>query len=384
MKTWTDDATAQVKRYLRQVQVRLEESGADAHEVVEDLSRHIHQRANDSPLVVITLDEANRIIATMGTPDEVALSWKQLGGEDKSEGWDSPALNPPPSAQKLSQRTLWVMLGIVFALLAALLVVPWMVWSISTAPDRVTTAGSTETKNELIEAARNGHPETLQSLLDHGALIDAQDAQGMTALHHAAKNGHNGVVEVLVQNGANKTIRDRMGKTAADYAASGGHQATLEAIVGKLQSQPAETLTALPPTWFQAGNDHMNYVTGVKMLKGIPGEAMFIQSTNAKPAGFSTVMTEQPADQFRGRRITMTGTISANVRDGWAGMWLRIDGPQGEALGFDNMQDRPIKGTIAPTPYSITLDVPDTAAQLAYGVLFEGQGEICFGDISVR
>lgn len=381
MKTWTDDASAQVKRYLRQVQVRLEESGADAHEVVEDLSRHIHQRANDSPLVVITLDEANRIIATMGTPDEVAQSWKQLGSEDKSEGWDSPALNPPPPTPKKSQLVLWSCLATLLVILAAAFAVPWIIWSVSVEPEKT---GSLAGHTALIEAARNGHLETVRSLLDSGADINAHDTQGMTALHHAAKNGHNGTVELLIERGANREVRDRMGKSAGDYASAGGHRATLDAIRGNQQSQPTETSDTLPTPWFQAGNDHVNYKTGTTTVNGIAGNAMFIQSTSAKPTGFSTIMTEQSAAQFRGRTITMTGTISATVRDGWAGMWLRIDGQQGEPLGFDNMQDRPISGISGPTQYSITLDVPDTAAQLAYGVLFQGQGEIYFGNIALR
>ncbi len=543
MKTWTDDATAHVKRYLRQVQVRLEESGADAHEVVEDLSRHIHQRANDSPLVVITLDEVNRILAAMGTPDEVALSWKQLGTDDKSQGWDSPALNPPPVTSNNAQRWLWAVLGIALTLLAMFVIVPWMVWSASTAPEQGSGA---KTDSALIEAARNGHLETVRSLLDAGAPINAQDAQGMAALHHAAKNGHNGTVQLLIERGAKIDIRDRTGKTPADHASAGGHSATVAAILGKAEPQSAETpdrlrpawfqagndhanymtgtstgingiseamfirgdnasapgfctvmketkadsyrgshvkLTSnikteiaggnaamwlridaadgsvlgfdnmndrpitgntetksytieldvpaaaasvaygvlfqgqgtvwfgdidfavagpmqsspavavlqsapasatLPPPWFQAGNDHANYKTGVLAVNGIPGNAMYIESTSANPSGFATIMTEQPAAQYRGRKITLTGKISSTLKSGWAGMWLRIDGSQGEALGFDNMQDRPISGTSGPASYSITLDVPETAAQLAYGVLFQGEGAVYFGDISLR
>lgn len=82
MKTWTEDATAQIESYLRQVQVLLEDGGADAHEVVDDLRNHILEQGEVSANVVITADEAKRVLAKMGAPAEVAATWKEMGGED--------------------------------------------------------------------------------------------------------------------------------------------------------------------------------------------------------------------------------------------------------------------------------------------------------------
>lgn len=92
MKTWTEDATAQIESYLRQVQVLLEDDGADAHEVVDDLRNHILEQGEVSANVVITADEAKRVLAQMGTPAEVAATWKEMGGEDV---WGAPHLSQP-------------------------------------------------------------------------------------------------------------------------------------------------------------------------------------------------------------------------------------------------------------------------------------------------
>jgi len=67
----------------------------------------------------------------------------------------------------------------------------------------------------------------------------------------------------------------------------------------------------------------------------------------------------------------------------WAGMWLRIDSKeQGKSLGFDNMQDRPIKGSNDWTKCEIILDVPKESATLNFGILLDGTGKVWFDDIS--
>ena len=45
-------------------------------------------------------------------------------------------------------------------------------------------------------------------------------------------------------------------------------------------------------------------------------------------------------------------------------------------LGFDNMQDRQIKGTVDWKHYEIILDVPKEAKYISYGVLIGGTGKI--------
>jgi hypothetical protein len=64
-------------------------------------------------------------------------------------------------------------------------------------------------------------------------------------------------------------------------------------------------------------------------------------------------------------------------------MWLRIDSKTGrESLSFDNMQDRPVKGTSDWTKCEITLDVPEESGTLNFGVLMSGTGKIWFDNIT--
>ena len=76
----------------------------------------------------------------------------------------------------------------------------------------------------MYAAARNGHTQVVEYLLDHGAAIDAKGVFGATALHWAAINGHRNVVELLVRRGASLEIRDaRFNSTPEGWALEGGH-----------------------------------------------------------------------------------------------------------------------------------------------------------------
>ncbi len=84
-------------------------------------------------------------------------------------------------------------------------------------------------------------------------------------------------------------------------------------------------------------------------------------------------------DKYKGKRLRLTGYVKTkDVEDGWAGLGLRVDGdkealPDGKQsrkmLAFDNMQNRPLKGTMDCTKCEIVIDVPDSATNIAYSVL---------------
>ena len=76
----------------------------------------------------------------------------------------------------------------------------------------------------MFAAARNGHTEVVEYLLDNGALIDAKGVFGATGLHWAAINGHLKTVEFLIDRGANLTLRDkRFDSTPEGWAREGSH-----------------------------------------------------------------------------------------------------------------------------------------------------------------
>ena len=68
----------------------------------------------------------------------------------------------------------------------------------------------------LTIAAVFGHTEVVRVLLEAGAAVNWQDAQGSTALHSAAFLGHPEIVAILLQNGADPNVRNSSGATAEE------------------------------------------------------------------------------------------------------------------------------------------------------------------------
>ena len=101
-----------------------------------------------------------------------------------------------------------------------------------------------------------------------------------------------------------------------------------------------------PKGWFPAGSRPKDYEMSVDRSVAHGGKASAtLKSVSAATAGFGTLMQTFKADTFRGQRVRMSGYVQSKDVADWAGLWMRVDGTQKEALAFDNMQGRPIKGT---------------------------------------
>jgi len=133
----------------------------------------------------------------------------------------------------------------------------------------------------------------------------------------------------------------------------------------------------LPKGWM-AGNVK-EYEAGVDREVFIKGKAgAYIKSTASAPRSFGTVMQEFSAENYLGKRVRMTAFVKADRIEGWAGLWMRVDGVGAEnhALSFDNMQKRPIKGTLGWKKYHIVLDVPENSTTITFGILLSGAGHV--------
>jgi len=70
----------------------------------------------------------------------------------------------------------------------------------------------------LMEAASNGNLEQVKKFIRSGTNINAQDAQGITALIFAAMAGNLDVVKVLIASGADTQVKDKLGYDAYNAA----------------------------------------------------------------------------------------------------------------------------------------------------------------------
>lgn len=69
----------------------------------------------------------------------------------------------------------------------------------------------------IMMAAKNGHLEIVQLLIEHGANIHQTNTLGHNALFLAQCMGHDNVASILMLNGAIECGKDELGHTANDY-----------------------------------------------------------------------------------------------------------------------------------------------------------------------
>ena len=82
----------------------------------------------------------------------------------------------------------------------------------------------------ILRAARAGHVERVQQLLQMGVSAGAADEYGVTALHEAARTGRTAVVAVLLGAGADPNARSRDGITPMWYAEQTRNREILDAL----------------------------------------------------------------------------------------------------------------------------------------------------------
>lgn len=73
----------------------------------------------------------------------------------------------------------------------------------------------------LMWAAAAGQTEAIRVLLEHGADVNAQDADGGTALMRAARAGQAGALDLLLAHGADPNLKGESGRTALHEAIFG-------------------------------------------------------------------------------------------------------------------------------------------------------------------
>ena len=147
----------------------------------------------------------------------------------------------------------------------------------------------------------------------------------------------------------------------------------------------AQSNPKIPKGWFVAGSKPTEYEAGQDKSVFQNGQiSAFLKSKEPKNNEFGTLMQYISSENYIGKRLRMTGYIKSESVEGWSGMWMRVDGENGKQLGFDNMQERAIKGTTDWKKYEIVLDVTPGSKGLGYGILLNGKGKVWFDNIKIE
>ncbi|XP_057691486.1 inversin isoform X1 [Corythoichthys intestinalis] len=117
----------------------------------------------------------------------------------------------------------------------------------------------------LFRACEMGHRDVILTLIKGSARVDLVDVDGHTALHWAALGGNAEVCQILMENGISPNVQDQAGRTPLQCAAYGGYITCMAVLMEKHADpniQDKEGRTALH--W----SCNNGYLDAVKLLLG--------------------------------------------------------------------------------------------------------------------
>ncbi len=141
-----------------------------------------------------------------------------------------------------------------------------------------------------------------------------------------------------------------------------------------------------PAGWFYHATREADFEVGLDSSTAHSGKTCaYIKSIVPNPKPFGNLMQSFSPDKFLGKRLRMRAWVKSNVNQGTCQLWLRIDGGSKSASmtpgAFDNMDDRPIKGTTDWQQYELVVDVSEASSNIAFGFFLTGKGIAWLDDI---
>jgi tetratricopeptide (TPR) repeat protein len=149
------------------------------------------------------------------------------------------------------------------------------------------TAAAGDLEDRLINEAMNGNADTVRSLLEKGANVNAKDGTGETALMKAAYYGYADVVSVLIEKGASVEAKNSNGETALQLAELRKHAEVVQLLRQALSNDPRANFTEYLREFQKNPYDEarrekvVNAAAALPSLPAIPEEArqLFLQAT---------------------------------------------------------------------------------------------------------
>jgi hypothetical protein len=86
-------------------------------------------------------------------------------------------------------------------------------------------------ESPLFWAAKNGHKESVEKLIDCGADVNFAKDDGFTALMSASQDGYKDVVKKLISGGADVNFKSDAGFTALMFASNNGHKDVVNELI---------------------------------------------------------------------------------------------------------------------------------------------------------
>ena len=120
------------------------------------------------------------------------------------------------------------------------------------------------------------------------------------------------------------------------------------------------------------GNEKHNLKKSLRISSNSPKENQNGVFTASFPIAFA-----------KGKRIEFRGYLKTeSINNGYAGLWWKVDGQNG-VLGFDNMENRGLKGTNDWQEVSLKISVDRKATEITFGGILVGNGIAWYDDFEI-
>jgi hypothetical protein len=162
----------------------------------------------------------------------------------------------------------------------------------------------------------------------------------------------------------------------------------LTSVAHALETEPrnlsfedsTEVMGGRPPGWEylqHGGKPSFEFVIDDQVAKD-GKHSLRIKRTGTEP--YCLVSQTIKADRFRGKRVRLTAFVRLdNVESfgrGASGVYLLLKSDGGGSRSFDDMRDRPLRGTKPWTEVNVEIDVPSAAAIIELGAGLTGSGTL--------
>jgi hypothetical protein len=157
-------------------------------------------------------------------------------------------------------------------------------------------------------------------------------------------------------------------------------------VVAMLAALSAPVLAAPVEGWILSGERARSYEIGVDSVVTTSGKpARFIRYVDGDDSKFGTLMQQIAAKNYAGKRVRFQAMVKTQDVSQWAGLWMSALRPgEQHASAFYNSQDQPIAGSTGWQLRSVTLDIPQDAATLNFGVIDAGKGQVWIDKLSLE
>ncbi len=148
---------------------------------------------------------------------------------------------------------------------------------------------------------------------------------------------------------------------------------------------PARAGLVVPPPGWQMAGQTEGFEVRLDPTGGRGGSACaLLVGTNAAKGAWVAIHQFVDAEPYRGRKLRVSAWIRTEDVAQWGSLYVRLGDVKGRKLLYRNHRNKPARGTAGWRRFEVTVDVPESAAGLDFGVFLFGSGTLRVDDFSLE